>query len=103
VLSHSAVSDFYEKIAEHRIFFDNGFLLPIKMNPRQSSITKSTISNTMTTTAMTTTLSSEREKEESKRQQDETQRLHESFRRQHSTGHNRSAVSSRREPRQRLF
>ncbi|XP_011056391.1 PREDICTED: uncharacterized protein LOC105147218 isoform X1 [Acromyrmex echinatior] len=73
-----------------------------------SSMTTSTNTISMTTTAMTTTttLSSEREEEEKKRrQQDETtQRLHESFRRlQHPTDHNRLAVSSRRESRQRFF
>ncbi|KYN18230.1 Protein atonal like protein 8 [Trachymyrmex cornetzi] len=74
-----------------------------------SPMTTSTNTNSMTTTAITTTttLSSEREEEEEERrkQQDETtQRLHESFRRlQHPTGHNRVAVSSRREPRQRFF
>ncbi|KYN18231.1 hypothetical protein ALC57_09478, partial [Trachymyrmex cornetzi] len=74
-----------------------------------SSMTTSTntISNTMITTEMTTTttLSSEREEEEKRREQDETMlRLRELFRRlQHPTGHNRSAVSSQREHRQRLF
>lgn len=61
-----------------------------------------TTATTMTTTT-TTTLSSERKEEERRKDQDETtQRLHESFRRlQHPTGHNRSAVPSRREPRQK--
>ncbi|XP_028048405.1 general transcriptional corepressor trfA isoform X2 [Monomorium pharaonis] len=95
-----------------------------------TSTTTDTISNTTatipttTTTTTITTLSSEREereREEKRRKEDErrkeeeeeergkeqdetTQRLHESFRRlQHSTSHNRSAVTSRREPRQRLF
>ncbi|KYN00402.1 Protein atonal like protein 8 [Cyphomyrmex costatus] len=82
-----------------------------KTTATSSTVTSTnTISNTITTTTTTTTtmttLSSEREeeKEERRRQQDETtQRLHESFRRlQHPTGHNRSAVASRRESRQRL-
>lgn len=65
-----------------------------------------TTTTTMTTTTTTTTtLSSERKEEERRKDQDETtQRLHESFRRlQHPTGHNRSAVSSRRESRQKLL
>ncbi|XP_024880130.1 mastermind-like domain-containing protein 1 isoform X1 [Temnothorax curvispinosus] len=77
-----------------------------KTTVTSTTTSTSTISNTTTTTTTTTTaLSSERKEEERRRDQDETtQRLHESFRRlQHSPGHNRSAVSSRREPRQRLF
>ncbi|XP_018342403.1 PREDICTED: uncharacterized protein LOC108748641 [Trachymyrmex septentrionalis] len=74
-----------------------------------SSMTMSTNTTSTTSTAMTTTttLSSGKEEEETERtrQQDETtQRLHESFRRlQHPTGHNRLAVTSRRESRQRFF
>lgn len=72
-----------------------------------TSASTNTISNTTTTTTTTTTtaLSSEKEEEERSREQDETtQRLHESFRRlQQPADHIRSAVSSRREPRQRLF
>lgn len=71
-----------------------------------STNTTSNTTTTTTATSTTTTLSSEREEEEERRrEQDETtQRLHESFRRlQHPSGHNRSAVSSRRESRQRLF
>jgi len=72
-----------------------------------TTMSMNTISNTTTTTTTTTILSNEKEEEERRREQDETtQRLHESFRRlQHPNqiGHNRSAVSSRREPRQRLF
>ncbi|XP_011875681.1 PREDICTED: mucin-5AC isoform X2 [Vollenhovia emeryi] len=72
-----------------------------------STISNSTATTTATTstTLTTTPLSSEGKEEERRGDQDETtQRLHESFRRlQHATDHDRSAVSSRREPRQRLF
>ncbi|XP_077273968.1 atonal bHLH transcription factor 8-like protein net isoform X2 [Temnothorax americanus] len=77
-----------------------------KTTVTSTTTSTSTISNATTTTTTTTTaLSSERKEEERRRDQDETtQRLHESFKRlQHSPGHNRSAVSSRREPRQRSF
>jgi len=71
-----------------------------------TTMSMNTISNTTTTTTTTTILSNEKEEERRREQDETTQRLHESFRRlQHPNqiGHNRSAVSSRREPRQRLF
>ncbi|XP_070519849.1 uncharacterized protein Net isoform X2 [Cardiocondyla obscurior] len=71
-----------------------------------TSTTTDAISNTTTTTTttVTTTLSNERKETERREEQDETtQKLHETFRRlQSPTGHNRSAASSRREPRQRF-
>ncbi|KAH0948828.1 hypothetical protein HN011_011184 [Eciton burchellii] len=70
-----------------------------------SASTTMVSSTTPTTTTMTPSAKTNEENEEGKgRRDEEMQRLHESIKRlQFTTGHNRSAVSSRRESRHRPF
>ncbi|EZA50044.1 Atonal-like protein [Ooceraea biroi] len=71
-----------------------------------SSTSTTTVTSTAPTVTSTIPLTkiNENEEEERRREQDETmQRLHESITRLQQCGHNRSAVSSRRESRHRPF